>query len=94
MLGLRGHVSFSLVAVCELLLAVASLLVERGLEGGKASVAVARGLQGTGSVVVASRLCCPEACGIFPHQGSNLCILHWQADSLPWSHQGSPVLIS
>ena len=30
------------------------------------------------------------ACGIFPHQGSNLCLLHWQADSLPLSHQGSP----
>ena len=23
-------------------------------------------------------------------QGSNLCSLHWQADSLPLSHQGSP----
>lgn len=34
--------SFSLVAVCELLLAVASL-AERDFEGGKASVAVARG---------------------------------------------------
>ena len=28
--------------------------------------------------------------GIFPTQGSNLCLLHWQADSLPLSHQGSP----
>ena len=24
-------------------------------------------------------------------QGSNLCLLHWQADSLPLSHQGSPI---
>ena len=27
--------------------------------------------------------------GIFPIQGSNLSFLHWQADSLPLSHQGS-----
>ena len=33
---------------------------------------------------------------IFPDQGSNLCLLHWQVDSLPLSPQGSPapVLIS
>ena len=30
------------------------------------------------------------ACGIFPDQGSNPCLLHWQVDSLPLSHQGSP----
>ena len=29
--------------------------------------------------------------GIFLTQGSNPCLLHWQADSLPLSHQGSPV---
>ena len=29
------------------------------------------------------------AWGLFPHQGSNPCLLHWQADSLPLSHQGS-----
>ena len=27
------------------------------------------------------RLRCPVACTIFPNQGSNLCPLHWQADS-------------
>ena len=27
--------------------------------------------------------------GIFPTQGLNLCLLHWQADSLPLSHLGS-----
>ena len=27
---------------------------------------------------------------IFPTQGSNLCLLHWQADSLPLSHKGKP----
>ena len=35
-------------------------------------------------------LSCSEMCGIFPDQGSNLCLLHWQADSLPLSHQGCP----
>ena len=28
--------------------------------------------------------------GIFQVQGSNPSLLHWQADSLPLSHQGSP----
>ena len=37
--------------------------------------------------------CGAQACGIFPDQGSNLCLLHWQADSLPLSHQGSPALL-
>ena len=39
--------------------------------GTRASVVVARGLQSTGSVVVAHRLSCSAACGIFPDQGSN-----------------------
>ena len=26
--------------------------------------------------------------GIFPTQGSNLCLVHWQVGSLPLSHQG------
>ena len=28
---------------------------------------------------------------IFPTQGSNPCLLHWQVDSLPLSHLGSPL---
>ena len=36
------------------------------------------------------RLSCSAACAIFPDQGSNLCPLHWQADSYPLRHQGSP----
>ena len=28
--------------------------------------------------------------GIFLTQGLNLCLLHWQVDSSPLSHQGSP----
>ena len=38
-------------------------------------------LQWVGSAVAALRLNCPEARGIFPNQGSNLCPLHWQVDS-------------
>ena len=30
--------------------------------------------------------------GIFPDQGSNVCLLHWQVDSLSLGHQGSPCL--
>ena len=37
------------------------------------------------------RLSHSAACGIFPDQGSNSRPLHWQADSLPLSHWGSPV---
>ena len=43
-----------------------------------------------GSVVVAHGPSCSVACGIFPDQGSNPCPLHWQADSQPLHHQGSP----
>ena len=31
--------------------------------------------------------------GIFPSQGSNLRLLHWQVDSVPLSHQGSPIYL-
>ena len=44
------------------------------------------------SVVVAHGLSCSMACGIFPDQGSNPCLLHWQADSQPLHHQGSPTM--
>ena len=52
------------------------------------------GSRRAGSVVVAHGPRCSAACGIFPDQGSNLCPLHWQADSQPLRHQGSPVLLS
>ena len=42
-------------------------------------------------VVVAHGLSCSVACGIFPDQGWNLWLLHLPANSLPLSHQGSPV---
>ena len=49
------------------------------------------GLRRAGSVVVAYGPSCSAACGIFPDQGSNPCPLHWQADSQPLCHQGSPL---
>ena len=48
------------------------------------------GSKRAGSVVVAHGPSCSAACGIFPDQGSNPCPLHWQADSQPLRHQGSP----
>ena len=55
------------------------------------SVAAAPGLWSTGSTVVAHGLSCSTACGIFLDWRSNQCLLHWQVDSLPLSHQGSPI---
>ena len=49
------------------------------------------GSRRTGSVVVAHGPSCSATCGIFPAQGSNPCPLHWQADSQPLRHQGSPI---
>ena len=43
----------------------------------------------TGSVVVAHRHSCSEACGLFPDQGWNSCLALWQVDCLPLSHQWS-----
>ena len=52
------------------------------------------GSRRTGSVVVAHGPSCSVACGIFPDQGSKPCPLHWQADSQPLHHQGSPRHVS
>ena len=48
------------------------------------------GSRRAGSVVVVHGPSCSAACGIFPDQCSNPCPLHWQADSQPLRHQGSP----
>ena len=45
------------------------------------------------SVVVANGLSCSGVRGILPEQGLNPCLLHWQVDSLPLSHQGSPLML-
>ena len=58
------------------------------------------GLSSCSSQALGHRLNSCGACGSgasllhsmwdLPHQGSISCLLHWQADSLPLSHQGSP----
>ena len=64
----------------RLLIVVASLVAEHGLcyrwEGFS-------NWQLVSSVVMVHCLNCPMACGIFPSQGLNLCLLYWQLDSLP-----------
>ena len=84
------------VIVCRLLIVVASLVVEHRLWARElqrlqraGSVVAALGLHSVGSVVVEHKLSCSPACGIFPDQGSNPCLLHWQVDSYPLHHQGS-----
>ena len=86
------------VAVHGLLIVVASIVAEHGLQAHGLqqfwhvdSVVVARGLQGAGSVVVAHGLRSSMACGIFSDQGLNLCPLHQQGDSQPLHHQVSPI---
>ena len=64
--------------VHRLLIAAASLFAEHRFQGVWASVAVRH------------RLSCSVACGFCVDQGSNLCPLHWQMDSYPLCHQGSP----
>ena len=67
-----------------------SSLRRAGLSLSRPLLVRSTGSRRTGSVVVAHGLSCSTACGIFPDQGSNLCPLHWQADSQPLRHQGSP----
>ena len=54
------------------------LLLRTQALGARASVVVACRLQSAGSVVVAHGLSCSAACGIFPEQGLNPCLLRWQ----------------
>ena len=76
-----GH---SLAAVHGLLIVVASLVMERGLQDTQAYVVAARGLRSCGSQALEHRL---NSCGAqasllhgmwdLPDQGSNLCLLYW-----------------
>ena len=75
-LGLHCCAGFSLAVVHGLLIAAASVAEQ--------------GLKRTGSIVVAHGFSCSATCGILPDQGLNLCLLHWQVDSLPLSHRESP----
>ena len=89
----------SLFVVHGLLIAVASHCRAWAL-GTRASVVAAPWLSScdllalgsANSVVAMHGLCYSEACGIFPDQGSNPCLLHWQADSYTLRHQGTPPL--
>ena len=83
-----GEQGLFLVAMRGLLIAVASFAAEHRLQvcglqqlWHMASVVVFHGLQSAGSVVVAQRLSCSAACGIFPDQGLNQGPIHWQVDS-------------
>ena len=48
------------------------------------------GSRRAGSAVVAHGPSRSAACGILPYRDTNPCPLHWQADSQPLRHQGSP----
>ena len=63
-----------------------------GLSSSRPLLLQSTGSRRAGSVIVAHGPSCSAACGIFPDQGSNPCPLHWQADSQPLRHQGSPSL--
>ena len=68
-----GHWELLLAAEPGLLTSEASLVAEHG----------------TGLVPPRHRLSSSTARGIFPDQGLNPCLLHWQVDSLPLSRHGS-----
>ena len=68
----------SLVAVWERLTAVVSPVAEHGLSGMWASTAAGCRLQSLWHVGLV-----PVACDIFPDQGSNLCLQHWQGHPPP-----------
>ena len=70
---------YSLAGVCRLLIVVASLVREHGLQASHCGGFSCYGAQA--SVIVAHRLSCPTACGIFPVRGLNPGPLHWQEDS-------------
>ena len=89
MLGLRFVRGLSLVAASggHSSLRCACLSLSRPL------LLRSTGSRCAGSVLVAHGPSCSAACGIFPDQGSNPCPLHWQADSQPLHHQGSPWVV-
>ena len=96
-----GHWGSSLVAVHGLLIAVAALVggaQALGCAGFSSlqlvgSVVGAHGLWNTDSALVHG-VSCSVACGIFPGQRSNPCLLHWEVHSLPLSHRESPITLN
>ena len=77
-----GQAGLLFLVVHRLLIAVTALVVEHRLQGVWASVGVVH------------RLSCSVPRGVLPNQGLNSCSLHWQADSQPLAHQGSPILLT
>ena len=67
---------------------VGAVIVAPGLQSID-SVVVAPGLQNTGSVYVAHGLNYSKACGSSQIRDQT-CLLHWQVDSWPLSHERSP----
>ena len=69
-----------------------------GLKGTRASAVTARGLSSWGPLALEHRLRSgvqasgPSTDGTLLGQGWNPCLPHWQVDSLPLNHQGSPNL--
>ena len=82
------------VIVHKLLIWLCLLLQNAGLRL-QTSVVMAYGLSSCNSQALEHRFsscgACYEACGIFLEQELNLCLLHWQADSYPLNHHGSPL---
>ena len=83
---------FVSVRGCSLVAASGGLSSSRcaGLSLSRPLLLWSTGCRRAGSVVVGHGPSCSAACGIFPDQGSNPCPLHWQSDSQPLRHQGSP----
>ena len=94
MLALNNHIFPALEYVCFLLAFSVSLVAVNGGYSlccagasccGGLSCCGAGALGCPGSAVVGG---CSLACGIFPDQGSNKCLLHWQVNSLPLEPPG------
>ena len=62
----------------------------RGLLAGRGGLGAVAFLADRGSVVVVLGFSCLSVCGTFLDQGSNPCLLRWQAGSYPLNRQGSP----
>ena len=83
----------------SLLMCALSLVTESGVGGVLLSCGAWLLLRSTGSgcagsMVVVHGLNCSVACAVFPDQGLIPCLLHWQADSYPLYHQGSPLKLA
>ena len=79
----------ALVVVLRLLVVLASLVAEHRPWGARASVIGAPRPQSAGSLAEVHKLGCSLARGIFLDQAWKPNLLHWHADSLPRTQQGS-----